>query len=89
VPERARIQSVSKGRSKNGTGPGIFAITRAKLSGDCRITRYNATQETTQSAAITQTMATAAFLTDLDFVFKRTPKTKWADYRWCRKEINN
>ena len=46
-------------------------------------------QETAHSAAITQTVATAAFLKDLDFVFKRTPKKKWADYRCSREEINN
>src|SRR5712692_6977193 len=36
-PARAWVQRVSKGKSRNTTGPGISAITRPKVSGGLRI----------------------------------------------------
>jgi hypothetical protein len=71
VPARARIHSVSNGKTRKGTGPAIFAITRPNCSGDCRITLYSATQPVPHSAASTQIVATTA-RTSLDFVLTRS-----------------
>jgi len=37
VPARARVQTVSNGNSRNGTGPGILDMTVANFSGGCHM----------------------------------------------------
>ncbi len=89
VPARARTHSVSKGKIRKGTGPGIFAITRANCSGDRLIALYSPTHPTTHSVAITHNI-TSVRLTALDFVFMQSnPRKKWPDYKGARKEVNN
>jgi len=92
VPARARIHSVSNGKTRKGTGPAIFAITRPNCSGDCRITLYSATQPVPHNAASTQIVATSA-RTSLDFVLTwstlRPQKRSAAIIKSAQRSVNS
>jgi hypothetical protein len=66
---------------RNGTGPGIFAMTPAKRSGGRRMTPYRYTHPTTHSTATTESIETSFFQKDGDFQFKiANPTEKFRDY---------
>lgn len=53
-------RQVSKGRTRNATGPGILAMKRANVSGGCRMTSYSTPQASAHSRAITRKALTNA-----------------------------
>src|SRR5580704_9257502 len=63
VPERARIHRVSKGKSRNGTGPGSLAMNPAKASGGRSMMRYRAPQPSTKSTARRMQVAITVLIT--------------------------